>query len=139
MQSRTLRLSFAVLALTVASGCAGVQRIPVSTDPSGAQVFLDGVAVCPATPCSVEADKNSDHLLTIIKDGYRQRDVTLNRASGGPNASITPGVVTIRLRPVGQLDVTNPDDMLDTAVDLGVRVLKRALEDDGTQQGAPQR
>lgn len=61
------------------SGCVATQKVPVSTDPMGAQVFLDGKAVCRATPCSVEIPKDQDHLLTIVKDGYHQKDVPVRR------------------------------------------------------------
>lgn len=63
----------------VFSGCVATQKIPVSTDPSGAVVFLDGKQVCPSTPCSVEMPKDKDHLLTVIREGYRQRDIAVRR------------------------------------------------------------
>lgn len=67
------------LALVLLGGCVATQKVPVSTDPMGAVVYLDGKQVCAATPCSVEATKDQDHLLTIVKDGYRQKDIPLRR------------------------------------------------------------
>ena len=81
MRTKTLLLRTACAAFFAAalSGCVATQKIPVSTDPSGAVVFLDGKQVCPSTPCSVEMPKDKDHLLTIIRDGYRQRDIAVRR------------------------------------------------------------
>lgn len=76
--SRTARLSF-IAAAVVLGGCVATQKVPVSTDPSGAAVYLDGRQVCAATPCSVEIEKDQDHLLTIIRPGFRQRDVPVRR------------------------------------------------------------
>lgn len=76
-------------------GCVATQKVPVSTDPVGATVYLDGKVVCAATPCSVEVPKDQDHLLTIVKDGYRQRDVPVRRvydAVGALREGVREGV-----------------------------------------------
>jgi hypothetical protein len=73
----TLFVFFATAAAL--AGCVATQKVPVSTDPLGAQVYLDGKAVCQTTPCSVEIPKDQDHLLTIVKDGYRQKNVPVRR------------------------------------------------------------
>lgn len=54
------------------------QNIPVSTNPLGAQILVDGK---PAgqTPANVELTRNSDHIVTLTKQGYRQEDVTIKR------------------------------------------------------------
>jgi hypothetical protein len=75
-KSSTLLLAMAAAAL---SGCVATQKVPVNTDPMGATVYLDGKPVCQATPCSVEIPKDQDHLLTIAKDGYRQKDLPVRR------------------------------------------------------------
>lgn len=54
------------------------QNIPLSTDPPGAQVLVDGRSSC-QTPCSVDLTRNQDHLLTFQKEGYRQQDVAVRR------------------------------------------------------------
>ncbi len=81
MRTKTplLRTACAALFAAALSGCVATQKIPVSTDPSGAVVFLDGKQVCPSTPCSVEMPKDQDHLLTIIREGYRQKDIAVRR------------------------------------------------------------
>ena len=72
-------LPLACAAAVILSGCVATQKVPVSTDPVGAMVYMDGKAVCQATPCSVEMPKDADHLLTIVREGYRQRDVPVRR------------------------------------------------------------
>jgi hypothetical protein len=111
-------------------GCALTQKVPVSTDPSGASVYLDGQAVCAATPCSVEASTDQAHLLTIIKPGYRQKDIPL-KLSSGAGGKLEPEMVTARLYKPDELDVRDTDTVVDTAVGLGIGVLKRVLEDSG--------
>lgn len=69
----------ALVAALFCCGCVATQNVPVSTDPSGAVVYLDGKQMCAATPCSVAIPKNQDHLLTLIKPGYHQRDVPVRR------------------------------------------------------------
>lgn len=54
------------------------QHIPVSSNPSGATVLVDGSPSC-TTPCGVELPRNQDHILTLQKPGYRQQDVTIKR------------------------------------------------------------
>lgn len=136
--SRMFRLS-AILAAVLCCGCAGTQKVPVSTDPSGATVYLDGAQVCATTPCSVEMSTGQNHLLTILKADYSQRDIAVRpvSASGGGTA-LSPEIVTVRLHKPGELDVRDPDSVVDTAVGLGIGVLKRVLENPGLN-AAPDR
>jgi len=70
-----------ICALFLLSSCASTittQNIPVSTNPSGAQVIVDGKQSC-VTPCAVELGRNQDHLLTLEKSGYSQQDVSIKR------------------------------------------------------------
>lgn len=85
----------AALACLLALAACGVpkQKIPVSTDPLGAAVYLDGVKHCAKTPCQVRADKQSDHLLTIVKDGYEQEEVVLRRRFK-PDRALRDGVIS---------------------------------------------
>jgi hypothetical protein len=123
------RLLPCILAAAILSGCAGVQKVPVSTDPGGALVYLDGLKVCDTTPCSVEMKKDQNHLLTIVKDGYRQKDITLRlvQAPTGGTA-LSPEIVTVRLRTPDQPDISDKDAALGTAIDLGTEVLQRVLD-----------
>lgn len=71
----------AVLAVTllVAPGCATIiqgehQSVPFDTDPSGAQVIVDGIEMG-QTPTVLSLDRGEDHEVLLLLDGYR--DVTL--------------------------------------------------------------
>jgi hypothetical protein len=66
------------LGLAVAACGPATQNIPVSTDPGGAVVLLDGKEAC-ITPCEATVEKTQDHILTLRKDGYRQVDVPVTR------------------------------------------------------------
>ncbi|MBN1103351.1 MAG: PEGA domain-containing protein [Deltaproteobacteria bacterium] len=71
----------ALCVVLVCCSCAptiATQRIPVSTNPSGAQALVDGKLSC-TTPCTVEMTRNQDHILTLQKEGYRQHDVPVRR------------------------------------------------------------
>ena len=117
-------------------GCATTQKVPVSTDPSGAAVYLDGVQVCTATPCSVEMSTDQNHLLTILMAGYGQKDIPVRPASAsGGGSALAPGIVTVRMYKPDELDVRDPDRVVDSAVGLGIGVLKRVLEDAGKRSG----
>jgi len=54
------------------------QPVPVSTDPAGVSVAVDGKPACVA-PCQVDLTRNQDHILTLTKEGYRQQDVLIKR------------------------------------------------------------
>jgi len=75
------------------AGC-GVpkQKIPVSTNPIGATIYADGKKAC-TTPCSVSFDKQSDHLITIVKDGYEQEEVVISRQFM-PDEAIRDGAIS---------------------------------------------
>lgn len=68
------------------------QKIPVSTDPIGAIIYADGDRIC-TSPCSVRLDKQSDHLITIVKEGYEQEEVILKRQFK-PDKAIRDGVIS---------------------------------------------
>ncbi|CCO24260.1 PEGA domain-containing protein [Maridesulfovibrio hydrothermalis] len=76
-----IRFLAAVLGLAFAAGCAPVvkmQSVPVSTNPMGATVYVDGKVACTA-PCTVDLPRNADHILTLKKDQFRQQDVIIKR------------------------------------------------------------
>ncbi len=93
----------ALLALVAVGGCVATQNVPVSTDPAGAAVFLDGKQVCETTPCSVSVPKDQNHLLTVIKPGFHQRDVALTRVFD------TAGVLKEELRRGARKAATGAD------------------------------
>ncbi|MBW2708599.1 MAG: PEGA domain-containing protein [Deltaproteobacteria bacterium] len=50
----------------------------MSTNPSGAQVHVDGREK-QTTPCTLDLVCTQDHILTLTKKGYQQRDVIIKR------------------------------------------------------------
>lgn len=81
MTAKRLRNVLMTPALTLMCACAPqvlTQPIPVSTDPPGAQLFVDGTPAC-QTPCKVDLPRNQDHLLTLRREGFRQQDVAVKR------------------------------------------------------------
>lgn len=55
-----------------AAGCSVLkQDIPVSSNPMGAKIYANGQMVG-TTPMTVPLERNRSHVLTIVKDNYRQ-------------------------------------------------------------------
>jgi hypothetical protein len=54
------------------------QDIPVSTNPMGAKIFADGRLVG-QTPATVSLERTNNHILTLVKDNYRQQDVVISK------------------------------------------------------------
>jgi hypothetical protein len=68
-------------------GCASIikgttQAIPVSSDPLGAEVRLDGSMVG-QTPLTLAVKRKSDHLITIEKTGYLGESTAITRTTSG--------------------------------------------------------
>jgi hypothetical protein len=66
--------------ILMGSGCGGVlkQAIPVSTNPVGAKVYANGQYVG-ETPTSIDLERNRDHVVTLIKENYQQKDVVIKK------------------------------------------------------------
>lgn len=84
---KNITLLFVVAMMTLSTGCASVvkgttQDVPISSEPSGADVLLDGNFVG-TTPTSVKMRRKTDHLVTIQKDGYEARAVPVVKNVGG--------------------------------------------------------
>jgi len=54
------------------------QSVPVSTNPMGAKVYVDG-KFAGETPTAVELERTKSHVLTLVKEDYRQADVVIHR------------------------------------------------------------
>ena len=52
------------------------QDIPVSTNPLGAKIYANGELVG-STPKTVSLERNRSHVLTLVKENYRQEDVVI--------------------------------------------------------------
>jgi hypothetical protein len=79
--SRILTFPAVIGLVFLTAACApkvAMQNVPVSTNPIGAQVLVDGNATC-TSPCNVDLPRNTNHIITLIKDGYRQHDVVIKR------------------------------------------------------------
>lgn len=76
------RIIFLILCLSlIMGGCQAVvykQSIPISTDPMGASILVDGQPMGSA-PANLELTRNQDHIVTLSKPGYKQEDVTIKR------------------------------------------------------------
>jgi hypothetical protein len=75
-----LPIAVGIILLALATGgCSSPvlrQDIPVSTNPMGAQIYANGQLVG-TTPGTVSLERNRSHILTLVKDNYRQEDVTI--------------------------------------------------------------
>lgn len=77
-----------ILALSFSlTGCATIvcgttQKIPVSSNPSGATLNVDGQSTF-ATPTTVTLERKRDHILVFTKEGYQQQTVTLLHVISG--------------------------------------------------------
>jgi hypothetical protein len=65
----------------LASGCSVPvlkQDIPVTTNPLGAKVYANGQFMG-VTPNTVSLERNRSHILTLVKENYRQEDVVIEK------------------------------------------------------------
>ena len=76
-----IKLAGALLVFSISVSCASTimtQNIPLSTNPSGAEVYVDGKPPC-VTPCTVVLARDQDHLITFQMEGFHQQDVAACR------------------------------------------------------------
>ena len=85
------RLSYWALLLSgvifFQAGCASIvqgthQDIPISSDPSGAAVLIDGVREG-STPANLRLSRKKSHVVTLELEGYETENTTLTRSIGG--------------------------------------------------------
>ena len=65
----------------LASACSAPvlkQDIPVTTNPMGAKIYANG-QLMGVTPGTVSLERNRSHILTLVKENYRQEDVVIER------------------------------------------------------------
>jgi len=104
MPTKILLLSILLYAVTF-TGCGPAkQKIPVSTNPIGATVYADGKKIC-TSPCSVSFNKQSNHLITIGKDGYEQVDLEIIRQFK-PDRAVRDGIISGVLKGGDSKEVT---------------------------------
>ncbi len=79
MKTRLPVVAAIILLAMMAGGCSTPvlrQDIPVSTNPMGAKIYANG-QLMGTTPGTVSLERNRSHILTLVKDNYRQEDVTI--------------------------------------------------------------
>ncbi len=93
MLQKLTTLALITICMSLLAAC-GVpkQKIPVSTNPLGATIYADGKEMC-TSPCSVTLTRQSNHLLTIVKDGYEQVDMEITRQFM-PDEAIRDGIIS---------------------------------------------
>ncbi len=92
--TRHILLPATLIACSLILASCGVpkQKIPVSTNPIGATIYADGKQTC-TSPCSVSFDKKRDHLITVVKDGYEQKEIIITRQFM-PDEAIRDGAIS---------------------------------------------
>lgn len=137
MRSSKLRLLALVIFFFFSTGCATVikgtsQSVPISSDPSGADIFVDSVLVG-TTPADVELKRKRDHLIVIEKKDYAPMSVAVVKnvggavwgnivsggligwgvdAASGAQNNLTPKTIFVSLEPArgaGRLPGSGPD------------------------------
>jgi hypothetical protein len=80
MNTKLPTLLTLALIILMGSGCGGVlkQTVPVSTNPVGAKVYANGQYLG-ETPTSISLERNRDHVVTLIKENYQQKDVVIRK------------------------------------------------------------
>ncbi|HKC13569.1 MAG TPA: serine/threonine-protein kinase, partial [Vicinamibacteria bacterium] len=82
-------------AVSVALAAASL-ALPVTSDPPGASVALDGQRLAGTTPIDIPFDPSLEHRLSIVLDGYAPQEVRLVPGQ-------VPTEVRAKLEPVGPL------------------------------------
>jgi PEGA domain-containing protein len=80
------RILLLLLAALAGTGCATVfakksMMAPMSSDPSGAEVFVDGHRVG-QTPITIELSHRREHVIGFRKAGYKEATCTIGRSVG---------------------------------------------------------
>lgn len=79
-------ISLVLLAALAGTGCATVfahktMMAPMSSDPPGAEVFVDGHRVG-QTPMTIELSHRREHVVTFRKAGYKEATCSIGRSVG---------------------------------------------------------
>lgn len=141
--SRILLTLILIPSLVFLSGCAVLfngsnQLIPVSSAPSGAEVFVDGERVG-VTPLELELARANSHTI-VLRLGDLEREVIItNTLNGGMVAlDIAPGaiILTLLLLPAPQPEPCGPNDWFCGGFDLDLSGLVTAVVIGGVVVGA---
>jgi hypothetical protein len=88
MQLKWIQALFVLMLLFSGYGCATVingttQKIPIATEPTGADCIVAGDSTRYTTPCTVELKRKQDHILNLSKDGYHSESVEIKHTMSG--------------------------------------------------------
>lgn len=144
-----LQLTVVAVLLASSAGCATIvkgshQKVPIASDPPGANVLVDGSLVG-QTPLNLEMKRKNDHLVTIEKTGYRPKSIAVVKdvggavwgniiaggligwgvdASTGAQYNLTPKTISVSLEPASVITT------VESNVDPGIFVSKlKALDE----------
>lgn len=89
MRKRIILLAM-FLGVAFLSGCATVmtgptQKVPVTSNPSGAVAKVDG-SITAITPAIFTLERKTDHTIEITKDGFRTATVIIRHTMSGATA-----------------------------------------------------
>jgi hypothetical protein len=73
------------LAIAAASADRATSALSVTTDPVGAEVYVDG-ALAGRTPLTLDAVSVGDHRVRVVKDGFLENSRIVGVRGNGPNA-----------------------------------------------------
>ena len=93
-QTRSLRLPLPPGTVVEAVLDPEPLTLPVSSEPAGAHVVLDGRTLEGVTPLELSIDPNLDHVLGISLEGHKSQELRLDPGR-------LPGELRVRLEPVG--------------------------------------
>ncbi len=125
VRTRQYKLLALFLVFFLTTGCATIikgttQGVPISSDPSGADILVDGMLVG-TTPTDVELKRKRDHLIVIEKKNYSPKNIAVVKnvggavwgniiaggligwgvdAASGAQNNLTPKTIFVRLEPV---------------------------------------
>ena len=84
---------------TTLAGCSHYQNIGVETDPTGAQIYLDGQPVA-KTPATLAVGRDKAHTIYLKREGYKPELVVIDHHDATDGIDyLTPADVTKRLNP----------------------------------------
>ena len=81
-QTRTIDVASGSKSFLVVELAAAGATLSVSSQPSGAELFLDGKATGRTTPLQMQIDRPGNHSLMVRKPGYLEETVTANLQAG---------------------------------------------------------
>ncbi len=67
-----------LLSVIFLAGCAATQDIPISSIPTGASIYVNGEPQG-ETPRTLTLKRTQPHIITLKKDGFKQRDIMITR------------------------------------------------------------